>query len=103
MIRFLLLSILLTIVLRAASGLWSGILRGLQEQGGDGSRGRRGQVPQQGVQMVRDPVCGTFVVREHALTIPGAAGPAVYFCSAECRDKYRARPVTPPAARSRTA
>ena len=40
--------------------------------------------------MVRDPVCGTFVVPDGALTI--ADGRArVYFCSEKCRDQYRAR------------
>ncbi len=82
MIRFLLLSVFLTIVLRAVSVLWAGIVRGLQTQGG-GS-----QVPQ-GVPMVRDPVCGTFVVRDRALTLKGTRGAAMYFCSVECRDKYR--------------
>jgi YHS domain-containing protein len=44
------------------------------------------------VQMARDPVCGTFVVPDHALSI--ADGPQrVYFCSMKCRDQYRARHV----------
>jgi uncharacterized protein len=47
-----------------------------------------GSVPPQGVEMVRDPVCGTYVVpgRSMALT---EGSQQVYFCSAECRDKYR--------------
>src|SRR4051812_25942058 len=100
MVRFLLLSILLTIVLRAGSVLWAGIMRGLQGQTGEASRSRGSQVPQRAVPMVRDPVCGTFIVRDRALTISGSDGGAVYFCSATCRDKYRSRPS---AARSRTA
>jgi YHS domain-containing protein len=103
MVRFLLVSVLLTFVLRAISVLLAGILRGLQGQDGSG-QGRRGaQVPQNGVQMVRDPVCGTFIVRSRALSLPGAGGTTVYFCSGKCRDSYRDRPASPAAARSRTA
>jgi YHS domain-containing protein len=100
MIRFLLLSILLTFVVRSASVLWAGIVRGLQQQNGGGSRSGGSQVPKRGVQMVRDPVCGTFIVRDRALTLPGIDGDPVYFCGAACRDTYRSRP---PAASSRTA
>jgi len=42
--------------------------------------------------MERDPVCGTFVIRERAVTI-GSGDRRVYFCSDVCRDKYRARIV----------
>ena len=46
--------------------------------------------PAQGVHMERDPVCGTFVVpdRELSLTV---GRQHLYFCSAACRDKYRAK------------
>jgi YHS domain-containing protein len=42
--------------------------------------------------MQRDPVCGTFVVPERAIALSGSRGERLYFCSIECRDKYRARP-----------
>jgi YHS domain-containing protein len=45
--------------------------------------------------MVRDPVCGTFVVPERAVTIADGRT-TVSFCSEACRDKYRARPSTRP-------
>jgi YHS domain-containing protein len=45
-------------------------------------------VPTQGVHMVRDPVCGTFVLPDHARMIT-AGRTTVYFCSDACRDKYR--------------
>ena len=48
------------------------------------------QVPTRGVQMVRDPVCGTFVLPDHALML-GDGGARVFFCSRACRDKYQAR------------
>jgi uncharacterized protein len=104
MLRFILLSILLTILFRALSRLWSGVVRGMQGQDLDSGPARGGaQVPQRGVQMVRDPVCGTFVVPDRAIALPGG-GERLYFCSAECRDKYRAQPrSSPEAAHGRTA
>jgi hypothetical protein len=51
---------------------------------------QRPSPPQHGVQMVRDPVCGTFVLPNRAVSL--ADGRArVFFCSEACRDKYRAR------------
>ena len=44
--------------------------------------------PARGVQMVRDPVCGTFVLPDHALMITDGRA-RVFFCSDACRDKYR--------------
>jgi YHS domain-containing protein len=105
MVRFLLLSILLTLLLRALSRLWTGFVRGIKAdasfsaQSGDG----RGRVPQRGVQMVRDPVCGTFVVPERAIALSSGSN-QVFFCSADCRDKFRARPdAAHPKAHGRTA
>jgi YHS domain-containing protein len=44
----------------------------------------------QSVHMSRDPVCGTYVIPNQALAI--TEGPRrVFFCSAACRDKYRAK------------
>ena len=43
-----------------------------------------------GVQMARDPVCGTFVVPDRATSIT-VGRDQIYFCSASCRDKYRAK------------
>jgi uncharacterized protein len=56
----------------------------------DGVTGGRSQprVPPRGVQMVRDPVCGTFVLPERAVTLVDGRS-RVFFCSDACRDKYR--------------
>jgi YHS domain-containing protein len=95
MIRFLLLSILLTILFRAVSRLWTGIVRGMQGQDAFTVRGHRGSgVPQRGVQMARDPICGTFVVPERAVALSVAGGERLYFCSTTCRDTYRANTST---------
>lgn len=37
--------------------------------------------------MVRDPVCGTYIAAREALTIR-RGGRDIHFCSTECRDKY---------------
>jgi hypothetical protein len=39
-------------------------------------------------ELVRDRVCNTFLPRERALVVRGAAGEE-YFCSPACRDKAR--------------
>lgn len=105
MLRFLLLSILLTILFRAVSRLWSGVVRGMQVQGGHAGPARGGsRVPQRGVHMERDPVCGTFVVPERAVALSTSDGRRLYFCSTTCRDQYRDRPEASPApAHGRTA
>jgi YHS domain-containing protein len=54
----------------------------------EGSRGSSSLPPQRGVAMVRDPVCGTFVVPGRAITIADGRA-TVSFCSEACRDKYR--------------
>ena len=86
MLRFLLMSILLTFVLRMLSRLADEFMRGLRGEG----RAARTDVGQRGVQMARDPVCGTFVVPDHAVSLADGRQ-RMYFCSTACRDKYRAR------------
>ncbi len=85
MLRFLLLSLLLTLAVRAIGRLVDGIAQGMR---GDPPPSAR--VPQRGVQMVRDPVCGTFVVPDRAVAL-AVGRDRVFFCSTACRDAYRAR------------
>jgi YHS domain-containing protein len=42
------------------------------------------------VGLVRDPVCGVFVVPTNALTV-GTGLETRYFCSEKCRDEWRRR------------
>lgn len=84
MLRFVLFSVLLTLLIRAVWRLLAGVVDGISGQHPRGDSG------QSAVQMVRDPVCGTFVVPDRALTLAEQGHP-VYFCSRTCRDKYRAR------------
>lgn len=83
MSRVVLYLVLLILVARALSRLWSGIVEGL------GGQTRRRDVAPRRVQMARDPVCGTFVVPDHALMLT-VRGEHVFFCSLACRDKFRA-------------
>jgi uncharacterized protein len=87
MVRYLLLFLLLILITRAARRLVGGVMRGLAEQ--SPHRGG-GNVPTRGVQMVRDPVCGTYVVPDRALVLADGSR-QVFFCSARCRDAYRTR------------
>jgi YHS domain-containing protein len=60
--------------------------------GGGGSATRTPQAPPRRedaspVKLVRDPVCGTYVSPESALSSRSSNGVA-YFCSQTCRDKW---------------
>ena len=81
--RIVLLLILLIIVVRILSRI-SGAFREGMQNGAHGSP----RVPSQGVHMVRDPVCGTFVLPERAVTLLQGRT-RLHFCSEACRDKYR--------------
>ncbi len=85
MLRLLLISLLLTLALRTISRLIAAFNDGLH-----GGAPPRSRVPQRGVQMARDPVCGTFVVPDRAVSL-AVGRDHVYFCSTTCRDKYRAK------------
>ena len=41
-----------------------------------------------GGELKKDPVCGTYVSTQASLT-RSVNGQLVYFCSAQCRDKYK--------------
>jgi uncharacterized protein len=86
MLRVLLVMLLVFLVSRAVWRLLEGIV-----EGAAGPRSRPGRrVPERGVAMVRDPVCGTFVLPANAVTLVDGRA-RIYFCSDACRDKYRAR------------
>jgi YHS domain-containing protein len=85
MIRIIVFTVLGMLLARALARFWRGVLEGISGQ----PQARGGaSVPQRGVQMVRDPVCGTFVVPERAITLT-AGRQILHFCSAACRDRYR--------------
>ena len=90
MTRFVLLLLLSVVVARVFWRVVDGVVEGLTGRPGSagrpGSTGARGR----GVQMARDPVCGTFVVPDRAVTLT-VGRERLYFCSDSCCDKYRAR------------
>lgn len=83
----LLLLVLAMVMARAVWRVIDGVMEGLS---GRASRGGGANVPARGVQMVRDPVCGTYVIPDRALALSDGSD-RVFFCSVDCRDKYRAR------------
>ncbi|HEX7139062.1 MAG TPA: hypothetical protein VF219_14495 [Vicinamibacterales bacterium] len=84
MIRLLLLIVLFIVIARV---FWRFVDNVIEAAGGQ-PRSAHPRVPDAGVRMVRDPVCGMFVVPERALTLADGRT-TQYFCSATCRDKYR--------------
>jgi YHS domain-containing protein len=94
MIGWVLRFILLIIIIRVIMRFLGGIIEGLSGDSQGSRRGGRGKVapgPASGaasVPLVRDPVCGTYVVRTKALTT-GSGDQTQYFCSEKCRDEYR--------------
>ena len=53
-------------------------------------QGRRDGAPQKSVGLVRDPVCGVFVVPGQALAL-GSGSTTRYFCSEKCRREWQRR------------
>jgi YHS domain-containing protein len=86
MLRLVLLLLLFIYVARVFWRIFDSFMEGVSGQ----PRRHSGDVPQRGVQMVRDPVCGTFVLPERAVSLTDGRT-RVFFCSEACRDKYRAR------------
>jgi YHS domain-containing protein len=83
MAKVILWIILIAVVFRAVSRLLRGVLDGA------GYRLSGGGPP--GVALVRDPVCGMFVVPGQALELGGGRD-VRYFCSEKCRREWAARP-----------
>jgi YHS domain-containing protein len=83
MTRLILFAILALVVARLAWRLLTGIFVGMGYQPPTTS-GRNS------VGLVRDPVCGTFVLPSKALT-SGSGADMRFFCSEKCRRDYAAR------------
>ena len=79
MVRVLLLIILAYVVARVLWRLLKGVFEGLGYH-------QPGTSPPS-VGLVRDPVCGTFVMPSKALT-SGSGSNTRYFCSERCRQAY---------------
>jgi uncharacterized protein len=87
LLRVVLVLLLGLLLLRAVGRLLAGLITGASPEPGP-----RGGPPERGVQMVRDPVCGTFLPPDTAVKLIERGGAVRYFCSERCRDAYKARP-----------
>lgn len=95
-LRFILLMVVIRVIWRFLAGIIDGLSGNASARSQAGQRGRRGGAGPQGgpgtgaasVPLVRDPVCGTYVVRAKALTT-GSGDRMQYFCSEKCRDEFR--------------
>ena len=83
MLRYLLLAILILLIARAFWRLMDGVI-----EGAGGTTRRRTGNGRTAVKLARDPVCGTFVAPGTALSL-SSGGSTHYFCSEECRSKFR--------------
>ncbi len=90
--RILLWGLLLLLIFRALGRLIRGIAQGADSASDAGPRRgpARPPAPARGEAMVRDPVCGTFVVPSRAIAEKTRDG-LQHFCSEACRQKYLAR------------
>jgi YHS domain-containing protein len=91
-LRILLFLIVLRLVLRFVAGLLQGL------QGAPPRAATRGRTARDAaaVSLVRDPVCGTYVVRSRALTSV-SNGSTVHFCSDACRRQFERQASSRPA------
>ena len=92
LIADLLWLVLSAVIVRAIWRLVDGVIAGMNGPGRSAGQqqGAASGPPVSGVQMVRDPVCGTYIVPNRALFLTDGSR-QVFFCSTTCRDAYRAR------------
>jgi len=83
--RFLIWALLLLVVWRALRSLLAGVI-----QGASSPRPPKASPPEKGELMVRDPVCGTFVLPSRAVSSRDRSG-THHFCSDRCRQAYEHR------------
>ena len=88
MIRLLLFFILAVVVGRVFWVLVDSVIEGMS------GRTSGKSVSRPSVQMVRDPICGTFLLPERAIRVASGRG-EVFFCSRDCQDRYQARQSRP--------
>lgn len=85
LIRLILIGIVIMLVARAFWRVVDGVLEGA----GVTKAPRRAGAGQAAAKLVRDPVCGTYILPNHALSLPEKGGTR-YFCSEACRRSYLA-------------
>ena len=85
MLRFLALGVLAFLVFLVIRTAVHSFLAGLRG-GSSGARTR----PAIRDELVKDPVCGTYIPRRKAIA-RGAGAATRYFCSAACADRFASR------------
>jgi hypothetical protein len=82
MARFIIWAVLIVLLARSLSRLLHGVL--------EGAGYRRDDAQARSVGLVRDPICGVFVVPGQALTA-GTGSATRHFCSEKCRREWLKR------------
>jgi len=81
--RFLLIFIAVLVIYRAVRRLLLPLMKRGEVGGGEHDVIHKGE-------MVKDPVCGTYIPREGSISLL-AKGREVFFCSPRCRDQFQHR------------
>ena len=91
LLRLLLLFLLVRALMLVVGGLFRGLMNAAQVPADeDTPRPRAGGVARSNGTLVQDPVCGTYVLQDRALTMKTTGGTA-FFCSERCRSAYDAQ------------
>ena len=81
--RILVWALFVLVVWRALRSLIAGIVKGASPP-----EAPRGGPPEKGELMVRDPVCGTFVLPSRSVSLRDRNG-THHFCSDRCRQAFQ--------------
>ncbi len=92
-IAYLIASVLVISVVRSIIGVllkaFADLFQTGQSQNAPPRSGPRASNVPSGGELKKDPVCGTFISTATAIQ-KRVGGEVYYFCSAECRDKFKA-------------
>jgi len=86
LIAFMLVMSVIRSVLGIITKAFSGLSSSTSPQAG--APGSRPSSPTSGGELKKDPVCGTFISTATAFQ-KSVNGQTYYFCSTECRDKFK--------------
>ena len=87
LIAYLLISVVLISVLRMVIGAATKAFGGLFSSPAQRRASAASTGAHKGGELKRDPVCGTYILPDTAVT-KTVGGEVVYFCSPACRDKH---------------
>jgi YHS domain-containing protein len=87
-------AVLLISLLRGVIGIVAKLFSGSESAGRAGGGGRRRTAVPAAGKLIRDPVCGVYVHEAASIKL-AEGGQTLHFCSAACRDRYRAGGAQP--------